>query len=121
MRDAVPWIMLAVAAVLGVLVLIAVLSIGMMGGSGPMIGGRMMDAWGPGLGVLSLVMMVVWLLLVMGAVLLVAWLVRQLATGLGTGGRSRALEILQERYARGEITREEFEQMRRDIAASNRS
>ena len=44
-----------------------------------------------------------------------------------TGGRradqgqppagDRSLEILRERYARGEITREEFEAMRRDLGA----
>ncbi|MCB0160294.1 MAG: SHOCT domain-containing protein [Caldilineaceae bacterium] len=27
-----------------------------------------------------------------------------------------ALDVLQERYARGEITREEYEQMRRDLS-----
>ncbi|MHB1005000.1 MAG: SHOCT domain-containing protein [Chloroflexota bacterium] len=34
-----------------------------------------------------------------------------------SGGLSegRALEILKERYARGEITRDEYEQMRRDL------
>jgi uncharacterized membrane protein len=30
-------------------------------------------------------------------------------------GSSRALEILKERCARGEITKEEFEQMKKDI------
>ncbi|MHB1318822.1 MAG: SHOCT domain-containing protein [Anaerolineae bacterium] len=29
---------------------------------------------------------------------------------------AQALAVLQERYARGELTREQFEQMRRDIA-----
>lgn len=59
-----------------------------------------------------------WMLLVMvGVVLLVIWGVRQMS---GTGprpGRSRAVEILEERYARGEIDREEFETRRRDLEA----
>lgn len=45
--------------------------------------------------------------------------------GFGTGSRDRtqrtseptALEILKARYARGEITREEYEQIRRDLEA----
>lgn len=32
-------------------------------------------------------------------------------------GEDRALQILRERYARGEITREEFEALRRDLTA----
>jgi putative membrane protein len=32
-------------------------------------------------------------------------------------GRDAALDTLRERYARGEITREEFESRRRDLAA----
>lgn len=57
-----------------------------------------------------------WMLLVLvGVVLLVVWGVRQIG-GAGVGpGRSRALEILEERYARGEIDREDFETRRRDL------
>jgi putative membrane protein len=54
------------------------------------------------------------LLAVVGAVLGIRWLVK--ATG-----RSRsdaALAILRERYARGEIDREEFEAKRRDLTES---
>ncbi|MFO7698731.1 MAG: SHOCT domain-containing protein [Anaerolineae bacterium] len=39
---------------------------------------------------------------------------RDVATPQASGGR--ALEVLHDRYARGELTREEFEQIRRDIA-----
>jgi putative membrane protein len=51
-----------------------------------------------------------------GLALLVAavwWLV----TNLRPTGRDRALEILRNRYARGEISREEYEAQRRDLAA----
>jgi putative membrane protein len=33
-----------------------------------------------------------------------------------SGGRSQALEVLQGRYARGEITKEQYETMRRDLS-----
>ncbi len=35
--------------------------------------------------------------------------------GIVSGGSGRALDILNERYARGEITRAEYQEMRRDI------
>jgi len=33
-----------------------------------------------------------------------------------SGGSSQALEVLKERYARGEITKEQYETMRRDLS-----
>lgn len=36
--------------------------------------------------------------------------------GPGVSGGESALDILKRRYARGEITKEQFEQMRRDVA-----
>lgn len=51
------------------------------------------------------------LLLALGVLAL--WAVREMASTKGEG--SRAMEILKERYARGEITREQYEQMRRDL------
>jgi len=41
------------------------------------------------------------------------WLVRQARAP----SRNSALEVLRERYARGEINREEFEARRKDLAA----
>lgn len=62
-------------------------------------------------------MLFFWGLLVLMGVLLVRWLFP------GWEGRRPAdptdpLHILQMRYARGEITREQYEQMRRDLEAT---
>ena len=60
------------------------------------------------------------LLMALGSLLVLAalaiglwWLVRQVRPTSGNG----AVEALRERYARGEISREEFETRRRDLAA----
>ena len=59
--------------------------------------------------------MLLWMTLFMGAtILLIIWGVRQF-TGSGRQDDSRALEILEERYARAEIDREEFESRRQDL------
>ena len=55
-------------------------------------------------------------LLIAGVVLAVRHLAGRPAGDPGPRGGGRALEILKERYARGEIGKEEFEAMRRDLA-----
>ena len=71
----------------------------------------MMWDWGPGAGWMLLLMAVFW----GGTILLIIWGIRQLtASSRQVGG---ALEILEKRYARGEIDRDEFESMRRDLRA----
>ncbi len=57
--------------------------------------------------------LIFWILLIVGIVLLVKW--------LWVGGKyyqENALEILKKRYARGEITKEEFEEKKKDIIES---
>ena len=77
----------------------------------------MMAGFGMGLG--GLVMVLFWVVLIVGAV----WLARGLfPTGQQPPASSARLEpsadeILKQRYARGEITKEQFEQMRRDLGA----
>jgi len=71
--------------------------------------------WGWGFfGVVHMVLW--WVLIILGIVVLVKWL----AVGFGPSRvgpaiESRALEVLKERYARGEIGKEEFEQKKRDL------
>ncbi|MCL6528265.1 MAG: SHOCT domain-containing protein [Thermaceae bacterium] len=47
--------------------------------------------------------------------LLVYWLVRTFSHSSSSEGRDRALDILRERYARGELDQESFERMKRDL------
>lgn len=68
--------------------------------------GSMMGWFGGGL-----MMVVLWALLIAAIV----WLVRELR-GQGNGGGSRALDILKERYAKGEIDKAEFDSKKKDLS-----
>ena len=63
----------------------------------------------------ALHMLLWWILIILGIVVLVKWLFGGTA-GSARGKESQALEILKERYARGDIGKEEFEQKRRDLS-----
>jgi putative membrane protein len=69
----------------------------------------MWGLWGIGM---MLGMLVFWGLVITGVVLGIRWLVRQ---GSAERKGDRALDILRERYARGEINREEFLARKRDL------
>jgi putative membrane protein len=76
----------------------------------------MMGGWG--MGWFGMIFMIIfWGLIIVGLVLLIRWLI-QITSGKGqTGVRtgSNAMDILKERYAKGEISRDEFESMKKDI------
>jgi putative membrane protein len=55
-----------------------------------------------------------WVFVVAGAIALVRWL-GTASNGRRDTQRQTPLEILQERYARGEIGKEEYEQKRADL------
>ena len=59
--------------------------------------------------------LVFWFGLIAGLILLVLWAIRRARVSAAPGQPS-AKEILQTKYARGEITREQFELMKQDIA-----
>lgn len=66
---------------------------------------------GPGWG--GLLMLLIWLAAVAGAVVLARWLLRRDSASPD----DRALALLNERYARGEIGRDEYLQKRQDLEA----
>jgi len=61
------------------------------------------------------IFMILWgVLIIVGIVALVKWMSTPSAAG-GRGGESRALSILKERYARGEIDEQEFQKKKHDL------
>ncbi len=74
-----------------------------------------------GIGLLAMVIgVVITLLVLLGLVILVVWVVRRTNSGSpglvnGTARAQSPKEVLQMRYARGEITREQYEQMVQDL------
>jgi putative membrane protein len=69
----------------------------------------MFGLWGVGMMVM---MLVFWGLVVAAIVMAIRWLARQAG---GAREPDRALQILRERYARGEIDRQEFEARKNDL------
>ena len=71
--------------------------------------GGMGMGWGMGFGWPFMILF--WVLVVGGIVIAVRWVVNPAQSR----HEKSALDILQERYARGEIQREEYEQKKRDL------
>ena len=66
--------------------------------------------WGWGIGMMAM-MFLFWALVIVGLIVGIRWLL-----GQGKATRSdSALEILRQRYARGEINKEEFESKKKDL------
>ncbi len=80
------------------------------------MGPGMMGGWGGGwFG--GIFMIIFWVLVIVGLIVLIRWL---LASSRGDSvlhhrPSSSALEILRERYARGEINKQEFEEKKKDL------
>ena len=77
----------------------------------PMMGAAHHDYWGMGWMTLLL-----WALIVIGLVVLIRW-VRQMTAEKKSSAPSgqRALEILKERYAKGEIDKAQFDSIKKDL------
>jgi putative membrane protein len=80
------------------------------------MGPGMMGGWGMGwFG--GIFMIIFWVLILVALVFFIKWLIQ--STGrrhTDVEGGNRALEILQERYAHGEIDKAKFETMKMDLS-----
>lgn len=74
--------------------------------------------WGWGWGMVGMLLMAVfWILVVVGIVLLVRWAADQGRRVPADGPREDSpLDILERRYARGEIDRDEFQRRKQDLS-----
>jgi len=85
------------------------------------MGYGMMNGWFGGMGWIGgLIGMIINLAIIVGVVVLIVWAVRRFTSGAAngrqSGGNQSPREILQARYARGEITREQYQQMLSDLS-----
>ncbi len=68
--------------------------------------------WGWGMGFGGILMIVFWILFILGIV----YLVKSIAgSKKGAAREETALEILKKRYAKGELSKEDFERMKEDL------
>ena len=80
------------------------------GGPGMMWGGYGYSPWW------GFATMAFWALIVVAVTLIVIWVVRRpQGPPVLPGGEDRALSVLRERYARGEIGQDEYERMRQTL------
>jgi len=79
------------------------------------MGPGMMGGWGMGwFG--GIFMIAFWILILVGLVFFVRWLIQSTSRNRAIGNvESRAIDILKERYAKGEIDKDEFDSKRKDL------
>jgi putative membrane protein len=75
------------------------------------MGPGMIGGWGMGW-----IMLLFWILVLVGLILIIKWLLQMTSGDKKPTGGLRAIDILKERYARGEINKTEFEAIRKDLA-----
>ena len=75
------------------------------------MGPGMMGGWGMGW-----IMLLFWILVLVGLILIIKWLLQMTTGDKKLSGSGRAIDILKERYARGEIDKAEFQAIKKELA-----
>jgi putative membrane protein len=69
-----------------------------------------------GFGGLGMIFGFTWFIaIIVGIVFLIVWLVKRSAYATSGSTATHSLDILKERYAKGEITKEQYEKMKKDL------
>jgi putative membrane protein len=85
------------------------------------MGPGMMGGWGMGYGMGwfgMIISLAFWILIIIGLVFLIRWLAISVRDGgvRGHGNIDTPLDILKKRYVKGEISKEEYETIKKDIS-----
>jgi len=85
----------------------------MMWGWSNMMGGF----FGGGMGWIGMILsFICFILIIIGIILLIVWLAKRVThSEIEDKTGSKALEVLKERYAKGEITKDQYESMKKDL------
>jgi putative membrane protein len=78
---------------------------------------NMMGGFGGGISWVGMILgFIFFILIIVGIVLLIVWLVKRTThSGIEVKTESKALEVLKERYAKGEITKDQYESIKKDL------
>ena len=108
-------ILILAVVVVAIIVVVSFSMMAMMGGYGwgGMMGHGMMGWGGMGFGWMMLWPMIFFVIIIIGIYFVVTWLKGE---AKAPHAPDSTLEILKERYAKGEITGEEFRKMKRDLS-----
>ena len=76
--------------------------------------------WWGGMAIMMFIGLAFMVLFWGGFILLIIWAIRQISgprreAAPPSGGQTRPLDIARERYARGEITKDQFEKIKKDL------
>lgn len=72
-------------------------------------------SWGSGWGLFGLMHLLWWIVVLLAVIALLRWTSGRAVLGARTLEEDRAIDILRERYARGEIDKAEFEERKREL------
>jgi len=72
----------------------------------------MMDSYSMSFGIIGILGLILWIIIIIGLVLLIKYLWK---SGGARREQESAIEILKQKYARGEISKEEFEEKKKDL------
>ncbi len=87
------------------------------GPGGPGIMGPGMMNWGYGMGWFGWIFMIIfWIVVIAGVVILIRWMAPFGEKSRRPESQETAIDILKKRYAKGEITKEEYEKIKKDIS-----